>query len=67
MIEDENHETIVISHDTVVMDPLTAKMFLKVFQENLKSFEDKFGDIAVPEQKSEVTQTTKKNVFSYIG
>jgi Protein of unknown function (DUF3467) len=32
----------------VLMSPQHAKVFLQVFQQNLKRYEDKFGEIKVP-------------------
>jgi hypothetical protein len=32
----------------VVMSPQHAKVFLQVFEQNLKRYEDKFGEIKVP-------------------
>jgi hypothetical protein len=48
-VEDISSETMRVSEKVrVLMSPQHAKVFLQVFQENLKRYEDKFGEIKIP-------------------
>src|SRR5438128_710885 len=38
----------VVENVRVIMSPQHAKMFLAIFQQNLKKYEDKFGEIKLP-------------------
>ncbi len=46
----ENRATMVINHRVVLLDPYSAKEFLKVLRDNLDRYEKQFGEIKKPAQ-----------------
>jgi hypothetical protein len=46
----DNKSTIVINHRVILLDPFTAKMFLKTLSDNINKYEDKFGEIKKPKE-----------------
>jgi len=62
--------TMVVKHNPIMMDPKAAKEFLNVLSENIKKFENKFGEIELP--KKEITEVAEEKKYqpsssSYIG
>ncbi len=74
-VEGQQQQTVVVSHNTIVLDPVTAKKFLDVLEENIANYENKFGEISIDEQEtvnedveeSETVDQVKKGDYSYIG
>jgi hypothetical protein len=57
-VEEISSDTMKVSEKVrVLMSPQHAKVFLQVFQQNLKRYEDKFGEIKVPAGIVEDTET----------
>ena len=56
----DNKETIVINHKVVLMDPFSAKKFLKVLHDNLERYEKKFGEIKKSSQQKKAEKELKK-------
>lgn len=59
-------QTLYVRHNTVILDPYVTKDLLKILQENVKKYEDKFGKI---EMKSKTRRKSSKvdHTKSYIG
>ena len=45
------HQSFVIKHKSVIVDPQFAKIILDLMQKNIQKYEKKFGKIKVPKQK----------------
>lgn len=63
-INNRTQETVVISHNVVMMDPIVAKLFLKLLEENIRNFEEKFGEIKLPEARD---RKEERKSFGYIA
>ena len=61
-------QTLIINHNTVVMDPAFAKILLKTLDKNIKGFEKNFGNIKTP-KKTKKRKKKEQEVTStrYIG
>jgi hypothetical protein len=46
----DNQTTIVINHKVIILDPYSAKNFLNTLGDNIKKYEQKFGEIKKPKQ-----------------
>ena len=61
----DNKAQMAISHKVVLMDPHTAKEFVKMLSDNIKNYEKKFGKIKTPSEikkaKSDMKKDNKKN------
>lgn len=44
-------QTVVSEHNPVVMRPEKAKMFKQLLEKNIENYEEKFGEIELPEQE----------------
>ena len=44
-IGDEEHQTIVLKHNTIIMEAQFAKKLLNLLKENMKNYEKNFGKI----------------------
>jgi len=49
-IHGQMRQTLFIRHNAIMMDPRMAKIFLQTLQNNVKSFEGKFGKIDIPKR-----------------
>ena len=60
----------VLNHRTVTLDPPFLKQFIESLKDNIKKYEDKFGEIkekeVVPEAKKPET-ITKSESLGYVG
>ncbi len=70
----DNQVTMLISHKVVLMDPHVAKEFLQVLSNNIRLYEEKFGDIQPPKPVTQAKQqqaakhsTTMTERPSYLG
>jgi hypothetical protein len=57
MIGIEDGKAVIEQGLKVIMSPLHAKIFLSVLGENLKQFEDRFGEIKLPEEVLKLATT----------
>lgn len=55
----DNQPTMIINHKLVLLEPYIAKEFLKILQENIQKFEEKYGEIKIPES----IKTAQKEVI----
>ena len=61
-------QSFTIKHNTLILEPQFAKIFLEILQQNLKKYESKFGKIKMPkQQKSKVKEMTQTEGTRYIG
>ncbi len=58
-----NHQ-MFISHRTIIIDPEIAKDFARILSENIKRYEEKFGEINLSKKKP---SGEKESYTSYIG
>ncbi|MCD6558040.1 MAG: DUF3467 domain-containing protein [Candidatus Aenigmarchaeota archaeon] len=70
-LPDGVHESIMINHNVIIIDPIMAKNLLGVLSELVKKYEKKFGKIKTVGKKKRETHTTKKKdsikASNYIG
>lgn len=62
----DNIQTIVSEHQPVVMNPERAKAFSKMLEENIQKYEEKYGEIELPENEDE-SETTEPEDQDYIA
>jgi hypothetical protein len=60
-------QTVVINHQPIILQPQMAKILLNVLQQNIAEYENRFGEITVPEQQDEEADTPDPQEHSYIG
>lgn len=62
------HQTLVVKHRTLLMDPAVAKSLLAVMQDNIEKYERQFGKIELPRPKKATKKTfTVETASRYIG
>jgi len=67
------HQSFVIKHKSVIVDPQFAKIILDLMQKNIQKYEKKFGKIKVPknteEKAKDIVETERSSEKStrYIG
>jgi hypothetical protein len=66
-VDDTVQETLLIRHNTVIMDPQTAKLLLSVMSENIQKYEKKYSKIEVPKKRPVVEKADFLKDFSYIA
>ena len=70
-VGDQKKQTLMVKHNSIIMDPDLAKVFLNILKENIGNYEKKFGKIEAPRKpvrKGEaVSEFAEKDVHSYIG
>jgi hypothetical protein len=47
----KKQESMVIKHNTIIMDPHLAKSFIEVLKSNMKNYEKRFGAIKLRDKK----------------
>ena len=52
----EEHQTVVVKHNTIMMDVAFAKKFLETLKENIKNYEKRFGKVKINEKENEVIE-----------
>lgn len=62
----DRKQTIVSEHQPIVMTPQRAKAFKEVLEDNIENYEEKHGEIELPERdNSEVSEPEESQ--DYIG
>ena len=61
-VRNQEFQPIVLRHNTVIMDPFTAKTFFNLLKKNLANYEKQFGKIKKPEQLKMSEKKGKKKV-----
>ncbi len=65
-IDDSKQHTVITEHNAVVLRPRMAKILLRLLEENISNYEEKFGEIDIPERKEDMGSSTPEN-HGYIG
>ncbi len=70
-LKDEQSQTLVTEHNPVILRPQAAKMMLKILENNVSKYEEKFGEIEIPEitEKKDINERSEANTetHNYIG
>jgi hypothetical protein len=56
----DNKPIQVVNHRVVILDPHTAKEFMKILRENMERYEKKFGKIKKPASMAKAEKEAKK-------
>ena len=59
-VRNQEYQTLVLKHNTIIMDPFTAKSFSEILTKNIKNYEKQFGKITKPEQLVKMEKKKKK-------
>lgn len=65
-VEDAMQHTVITEHNAIVLQPQMAKVLLNLLEENISNYEEKFGEIEVPEKK-QVDTASSEDTHGYIG
>ena len=67
--ENNYHQTFVIKHKTIVLDPALAKMFLDIIGQNVDRFEKNYGKIKLPKADKKAKEKIERaeSTTRYIG
>lgn len=65
-VENATQHTVITEHNAVVMRPQMAKVLLNILEENVSNYENKFGEIELPEQPESV-DSGSEDAHGYIG
>ena len=63
----EPDHKMVLSHNTIIMDPEVVKDFSNILSSNIKGYEKKFGKLEVKRLKPQVKKDEKIEYTGYIG
>lgn len=47
----DQRQTISVKHNSIMMDPTTAKVLLSILEDNVEKFEKNHGEIKLPERE----------------
>ncbi len=64
--EGDSQHTIITEHTPVVMQPQMAKALLRLLKENIEQYEDKFGEIELPD-RDDTDAESDEDAHGYIG
>lgn len=65
--DDDHKQKIKVHHRPVMMNPLLAKKLSHVLNQNIKKYEEKFGEIKPFKEKDEDEEVEEKEDLTYIG
>lgn len=63
--EGDSQHTVITEHEPVVLNPRTAKMLKSLLEENIENYEEKFGEIEIPEREDSEEEDVETH--GYIG
>ncbi len=66
----DQRQSLMTEHNPVILQPQAAKMMMKILENNIEKYEEKFGEIKLPKRKKkEDIETSEANTEShnYIG
>ena len=74
-VRNNEFQPLVLKHNVIMMDIYMVKNFLQLLENNIKKYEDKFGNIKIPEQikkfekqrNDKKQKTSKKETPAYFG
>jgi hypothetical protein len=64
--EGDSQHTLITEHNPVVLNPQAAKMLHSLLEDNLEDYEEKFGEIEMPEREEGEEPVTEES-HGYIG
>ncbi len=59
-VRNQEYQTLVLKHNTIIMDPFTAKNFSDILKKNIANYEKQFGKITKPESLKKMEKKKKK-------
>lgn len=65
--DNDSQHTIITEHNAVVMQPQMAKMLLQLLEENIENYEEKFGEIEIPDRGEAGEEDADESSHGYIG
>lgn len=65
-VEGDTQHTLITEHDTIKLDPQTAKMLHELLEENIENYEEKFGEIETPDRDEDEDEVPEEG-HGYIG
>lgn len=66
-VDGSTEQTVITEHNAIVLQPQMAKVLLNLLEENIANYEEKFGEIPMPEQGEEQVDTGGEDTHGYIG
>jgi len=68
-VGDDQNQTLVTEHEPLIIQPEAAKMMLRILENNVEKYEEKFGEIELPERdgSDEIEEETSADTRNYIG
>lgn len=65
-VDDSAQHTVITEHNAVVLKPRMAKILMRLLEENIANYEEKFGEIELPDREEDMDSTTPET-HGYIG
>lgn len=65
-VNGDAQHTVITEHNAVTLNPQMAKILLNLLQENIEDYEEKFGEIELPDQEEEQVDD-EMSTMGYIG
>lgn len=65
-VDGNTEQTVITEHNAIVLQPQMAKVLLNLLEENIANYEEKFGEIEMPEQEEQV-DAGGEDAHGYIG
>lgn len=65
-VQGDTQHTVITEHNAVTLNPQMAKILLNLLEENISDYEEKFGEIEIPEQES-ASDDDDVTTMGYIG
>lgn len=66
-LEGNTEHTVITEHNAIVLQPQMAKVLLNLLEENIGDYEEKFGEIELPEKTDQSVKTDREDTTGYIG
>ncbi len=66
-VEGSTEHTVITEHDAIVLQPQMAKVLLNLLEQNIANYEEKFGEIEIPESEEQQVDTSEDETHGYIG
>jgi len=66
-VGDQKTQTLVLEHNTVVMNPKKAKSFKRLLERNIEKYEEKHGEIEIEDRQETTEEPEIEDSQDYIG
>jgi hypothetical protein len=66
-VEENTEHTVITEHDAIVLQPQMAKVLLNLLEENIENYEEKFGEIELPDAEEQQVDASEEDTHGYIG